>query len=115
MIVRIKDLRCRTVIGIYEWEREQSQNVVINIEYEFDGVKAAETDDISDAVDYKAMKERVIEEVESSHFYLLEKLASRVLEIVMSDRKVSRATVEVDKPHALRFAESVSVVCSRSR
>ena len=103
MIVRIKNLRCRTIIGIYDWE------------YEFDGAKAAETDDICDTVDYKALKREIVEQVESSRFYLLEKLASRALEVVMSDEKVTGATVEVDKPHALRLAESVSVVCSAGR
>ena len=48
-------------------------------------------------------------------FMLLEKLASEVLELVMVNQSVCRAEVEVDKPHALRFADSVSVSMSAGR
>ena len=115
MTIRIKDLRLRAVIGLNEWEREIEQDLIINIEMEFDGAKAAQTDDIQDTVDYKAMKRRIKEEVEHSQYHLLEALASHILEIVMGEKKVARATVEVDKPHALRFADSVSVRCSAER
>lgn len=115
MKIRIKNLRLRTVVGIYAWERKEAQDVIINIDLEFDGSQAAESDQIKDTVDYKALKKRVIAEVETSHFQLLEKLASHILDIVMSDLKVYRARVEVDKPNALRFADSVSVECSAER
>ena len=115
MLIRIKNLRLRTIIGINDWERRDRQDVVINVEIEFDGARAARSDAISDTVDYKAITKRIISEVESAEFFLLERLASRVLEVVMQDTKVERATVEVDKPHALRFADSVSVVCTATR
>jgi D-erythro-7,8-dihydroneopterin triphosphate epimerase len=53
--------------------------------------------------------------VEDGQFMLLEKLASEVLELVMENELVCQAKVEVDKPHALRFADSVSVSMSASR
>jgi len=115
MIVRIKNLRLRTVVGTNDWERKQLQDVIINIEMDFDGSKVAETDDLKNTVDYKKVKQRIIREVEQSRFYLLDKLASHVLRIVMEEEKVQRATVEVDKPMALRFADSVSVCCSAER
>ncbi len=112
MKIRIKDLRLRTIVGVYEWEQKQPQEVVVNVELEFDGDQAARTDDLADSVDYKALKRRLLDEVQYCRYKLLEKLARHVLDIVLDDEKVLRATVEVDKPHALRFAESVSVVCS---
>ncbi len=115
MKIRIKNLRVRTIIGIYEWEREHLQEVVVNVEMAFDGSRAVKTDAIEDTVNYKALKKRIIDEVENSDFQLLEKLADHILNIVMDDPKVKNATVEVDKPHALRFADSVSVVCSGDR
>ena len=115
MMIRIKNLRLRTVVGTNDWEREAPQDVIINIEMEFDGTKAAETDRLDDTVNYKAVKRRIIDAVEGSHFYLLEKLADRVLKTVMEEKRVRRAVVEIDKPHALRFADSVSVCSSAER
>ena|SRR3989338_7432688 len=111
MIARIKNLRLRTIIGIFDWERTEKQDVIINAEIEFDGAKAANSDDIKDTVDYKTMNKKIIEAVESSKFFLLEKLADTILKIIMEDRKVIKAKVEVDKPGALRFADSVSIEC----
>lgn len=115
MVVHIKNLRLRTVIGANDWERDRRQDVIINVEFEFDGTSAAQTDDLKDTVDYKAMKRRIIDAVEHSEFFLLEKLAARILELVMQDDRVERALIEVDKPNALRFADSVSVSCSAER
>ena len=115
MLIRIKNLRVRTIIGINEWERDAPQDVIINIEMELDGKRVSQTDSIDDTVDYKVLKRRILREVEGSQFFLLDKLASHVLDIVMEEQKVERATVEVDKPNALRFADSVSVLCSAEK
>lgn len=115
MRIRIKNLRLRTIIGVNEWERRDRQDVVVNVEIEFDGSRAAETDDLRHTVDYKAITKRIIEEVENSRFNLLEALAQRVLDVVLQQEGVIAAQVEIDKPHALRFADSVSIVCSAKR
>jgi D-erythro-7,8-dihydroneopterin triphosphate epimerase len=115
MIIRIKNLRLRTIIGVNDWERTQAQEIIVNIEMELDGAKAAASDDIADTVDYKSLKRQIMAEVENSSYFLLEKLSARILEIVRADSRVQRATVEVDKPSALRFADSVSVSCSFQR
>ncbi|MBN1780251.1 dihydroneopterin aldolase [bacterium] len=115
MKIKIKNLRLRTIVGIYAWERKETQDVIINITIEFDGSGAAQTDNVRNTVDYKALKKRIVSEVESSRFKLLEKLADHVLRIILEDKKVLSARVEVDKPHALRFADSVSVTCTGSR
>ena len=113
--IHIKNLRVRTIIGVYDWEQAHPQDIVLNVRMDFDATAAAASDDVADAVDYKAIKQRIVELAESSHFKLLEKLAAAMLEIIMSDEKVLSATVEIDKPHALQFTDSVSVTCSASR
>jgi D-erythro-7,8-dihydroneopterin triphosphate epimerase len=60
-------------------------------------------------------KYRIVEEVEKTSFYLIERLAGFILDIVFENNKVTKATVEIDKPHALRFAESVSLELTRER
>ena len=113
--IKIKDLKLRAVLGVEEWERKTKQDIVINVSLDFDISKSAESDDLNDTVDYKSMKQNIIRFVENSHFFLVEKLLAGVVDICMSDPLVERASVEIDKPHALRFAESVSVSLTKSR
>lgn len=115
MIIRIKNLHLRTVVGINEWERKDFQEVLLNIEMELNGQMVARSDAIQDTVDYKKVTKKVIAEVEKATYGLIDTLAHHVLDLVMREEKVLRARVEVDKPHALRFADSVSVVCSADR
>jgi D-erythro-7,8-dihydroneopterin triphosphate epimerase len=115
MVIRIKNLRLRTVIGVHEWERRAKQEIIVNLSMEFDGSAAARSDDLNDAIDYSAIKRRLLEKVEQTQFFLLEKLVEYILDLVMEEHRITSASVEVDKPHALRFAESVSVTSSRRR
>ena len=113
--VRITDLLLRTIIGIHDWERKEKQDVIINISLEYDSRQCRQLDSIKAAVDYRSLTKRIIEKVEASQFYLLEKLADFILKMVMENSKVKQATVRVDKPQALRFARSVSVELSSKR
>lgn len=107
--IRIKNLALRTIIGTTDYERRDKQDILVNVALEVDASKAVETDNIAEALNYRTLCKRIIEEVEGSDYFLLEKLAASVLEIVMGMEEVLWARVRVDKPHALRFAESVSV------
>lgn len=109
MLIHITNLRLRTVIGTNGWERQTTQDVVLNIELEFDGSKAAESDDLADTVNYKDLTDRVVEMVEGSRFYLMEKLAAETAKLLMSEPRVQRAKVRADKPRALSRSDSVSV------
>jgi D-erythro-7,8-dihydroneopterin triphosphate epimerase len=113
--IRITDLALRTIIGINEWERHHPQDIVINVSMDFDPSAAVESDRIEDTVDYKGTKRRIMELVERSQFGLIEKLAHAILGLVMDDTRVLAARVRVDKPHALRFADSVSVEMAAER
>jgi len=107
--IRIDNLKLRAIIGIHDWEREHKQDIVINVQMEFDASKSIESDKIEDTVDYKVITKRIIKEVDASNFQLLEKLTQLILNIVMENKRVQEATVRVDKPFALRFADSVSI------
>lgn len=113
--ILIRDLALRCVIGIYPEERRARQDVILNLVLECDVRRAAATDRIEDAVDYKEIKRRVIEHVEGSSHGLIETLAGRVASLCLENRRVRRVTVTVDKPGALRFARSVAVEVTRSR
>lgn len=107
--IHIKNLRLRTFIGFNPEEQAKKQDVVVNVEIHYDATCAAATDAVAEALDYKAITKHIIAQVEEHHFLLLEKIAHDVLDIVMAEPAVLEATVEVDKPHALRFADSVSL------
>lgn len=107
-IIRITNLRLRTFVGFNPEERSKQQDVVINVEIHHTAAAAALQDDVSQALDYKAVSKAIIRHVESGRFLLLEKLTADLLAICTSNPAVTRARVTVDKPHALRFADSVS-------
>lgn len=113
--IRITDLRLRAIIGTNDWERKKKQDVVVNIVFDYDAARASASDHLRHAVDYKEMTKAVIKEVEASRFFLLEKLAAVILKTVLTFPKVKEASVRVDKPKALRFADSVSVELTRKR
>ncbi len=58
--------------------------MIINIQMEFDGTKAAESDQIKDTVDYDTISKKIIHGVESSQFFLVEKLAAHILKLILS-------------------------------
>ena len=109
MIIKIENLRLRTIIGVFDWEKEKKQDVILNIEMEFDGTKAAESDKLEDTVDYKSLNKSIIEFVEKGNFNLLERMVSGIGNIIMEDKRISKTTVKAEKPGALRFADSVSL------
>jgi len=115
MIIKIENLKLRTIVGIYDWEKEKKQDVIINIEMEFDGTKAIETDSIDDTIDYKTITKEIIEIVEGQEFNLIERIAGEAMKIVMRNEKVQKASVRVDKPGALRFTDTVSVTQTDQR
>lgn len=113
--IHIRDLLVRTIVGIREWEREKKQDVVLNITLHADLAAACRSDAIEDTVDYVAIKRNVIDTVERSSFYLVERLAQAVADVCLQDERVKRADVLLEKPGALRFARTVAVEITRER
>lgn len=113
--IHIRDLLVRCIVGIYEGERLEKQDVVINITLYADLRKACRSDSLEDTIDYKAIKKKVIAAVEASSFLLVERLAERIAEVCLENPSVRRATVLVEKPGALRFARTVGVEITRER
>lgn len=114
MIIRLKNMRLLAIIGVNSWERTERQAVVVNAEIEFDGSRAAVTDSLEDTLDYRTISKKIVQLVETSEFFLVEKLADQILKSVLDTPKVLRARVEVDKPFAIKCAESTSVEVSGS-
>lgn len=113
--IEIHDLLLRCIIGINEDERKNKQDVVINLKLWTDTRAAGASDDINQTVNYRTVTKQVIEQVENSHYFLVEALAERIAEICLREPGVGQVEVAVEKPGALRYARSVGVRIVRSR
>jgi D-erythro-7,8-dihydroneopterin triphosphate epimerase len=113
--IRIKGLFLRTIIGINDDEREHKQDVRINLALTVDARPAGLSDDINDAVNYRTIAKDVIDLVENSRFFLVERMAEEIARLCLSDPRVTGVRVSIEKPAALRFARSVGVSIHRSR
>ncbi len=111
----IQDLRLRGKIGVADWEKKARQDLIINIRIGHDQRPAAETDDVEKTVDYRVIRDRIVEHVEGIPHELIETLAEHLATMVLEDEKVQEVRVRVDKPGALRFEHSVAVEIERSR
>lgn len=111
----IKELLLRGIIGINEDERVNQQDILVNITIFADTRKAAVTDDIEDAVNYRTITKRIIEHVEGSADFLVEKLVNDIARIILTEFSAERVIVRVEKPGALRFAQSVGIEIERTR
>jgi dihydroneopterin aldolase len=112
--VFIEALEIECVIGIYDWERKIRQPVVLDLEMAFDNRVPAATDAIEDTLDYKAVSKRLIQFVSESEFGLVETLAERCAQIVLSEFGVTQLRLKLSKPGAVRGSKAVGVIIERS-
>ncbi len=109
----LKDLRVRAIVGIWDWERRMPQDIGIDLEMAADIRAAAERDHIDATLDYKAVSRRVVELVQGSSFQLVETLAERIAEAVMTEFAVPWVKVVVRKPFAIRGSRDVGICIER--
>jgi dihydroneopterin aldolase len=113
-IVYIRELEIRTIIGVFDWERDQRQVVSLDLELGTDN-RAAATDSIDKALDYKAVSKRLIDFVENSEFFLVETLAERIADILLKEFKVPWLKLRVGKPGAVTGSKDVGVIIIRGK
>jgi FolB domain-containing protein len=112
--VIIKNLIARGVIGVYDWEREKPQEISINITLFGDLTKAGRTDNIEDSINYKTIAKGAQSLAENCERLTVEALAEDIASFCLESEEVARVIVRVEKPGAVRFAESVGVEIERS-
>lgn len=103
--------------GVFDFERADGQDFVVDVELELDTRQAAASDELGDTVDYGALASGLAEVIGGELVNLLETLAARLAEVCLADQKVRAATVTVHKPGApipLAFAD-VAVTIRRER
>jgi 7,8-dihydroneopterin aldolase/epimerase/oxygenase len=112
-IVYIKGLEVKTVIGVYDWEREIKQPISVDLDIASDMGKAAATDDHQYVLDYKIVCVRVTEFIEQSQLQLLEAMAEAIAQLILDEFKVPWVRVKLSKPAAITGAREVGVVIER--
>ena len=112
--VIIKNLLARGIIGIRDWERKRAQDILINITLYTDTHQAAKTDSINDCADYSTISKKVLAHAESAGRFTVEALVNDLAGLCLQETNVKRVIVRVEKPGAVRFAESVGVEIERS-
>ncbi len=113
--LKIKNLLLRSYVGFNPHEIGKRQDVMLNMTINYQSGQEELSDAPGDALDYRTITKEIIEKVENGRFNLLEALARMVLDTIMQYERVQSAEVEVDKLHALRFSESVSVTLSAQK
>jgi FolB domain-containing protein len=113
--VIIKNLIARGIIGVYDWERDKPQEISINITLFGDLKKAGESDDIEDSINYKTVAKGAQSLAENCQRLTVEALANDIALFCLETPGVIKVIVRVEKPGAVRFAESVGVEIERSK
>jgi dihydroneopterin aldolase len=110
----IHALKTETIVGIFDWERQVKQTVVMDIEFSADIRKAAISDSIDDTLNYKGVAKRVLAFVDESSFHLVETLAEHIAMLILEEFGVSWVSITLSKPGAIRSSRDVGVMLERT-
>jgi dihydroneopterin aldolase len=115
--IELRGLRVRGRHGVFEHERRDGQDFVVDVTVWIDLAAAAASDDLADTLHYGELAERVAAVVGGEPYELIESVAGRIADDVLTDERVMGVEVTLHKPQApipLEFAD-VAVVVSRTR
>ena len=110
MIIKIKNLKLRTRIGVYKWEETIDRELIINVEITTNLTQSLYSDNISDTIDYDQVIAKVKNLVETKRFKLIEKIAQSLMELILSDLRIQKCKLEIDKVGIFDYVDSVSVI-----
>ncbi len=113
--VFITGLKARGILGINDWERENPQEILIDLVLFTDLRKIGESDDIRDGVNYRTVAKLVLAHVETSGRFTVEALAEDLAHLCLAEAGVQKVRVRVEKPGAVRFSRSVGVEIERAK
>src|SRR3984957_14633411 len=111
----LRALKTEAIIGIFDWERQVKQTVIVRTEISADIRKAALSDSIDDTLNYKRVAKRVLAFVEESKFHLVETLAEHIAMLILEDFGIAWGRISLIKPRAIRSSRDVGVSLERDR
>ena len=98
----LKECRFECVIGVFPEEREEKQPVIIDAELALDIRKAAASDAMEGAVDYRAVHELMKKHAEDEKYFLFETLAEKLAEAILKKFPVESVTLTIKKPKPMQ-------------
>lgn len=110
----IEQLTIVTCIGVYAWEQQIRQKLLLDIEMDWDTRAAASSDDVHHCLDYLSVSEAVIQHVQSGRFALVERVAQEVADLLINRFHTRRVRIKVSKPGAIAEAKTVGVIIERA-
>jgi dihydroneopterin aldolase len=111
----ISNLLTAGIIGVDHPERDQPQSILINLTLYLDTHKAGKSDNILDTVNYAIVSKAIKEEVSTSQFFTIEALSEHLADYILSAFSVKFVKLKVEKPNAIKSAQSVGVEIVRSK
>ncbi len=111
----IHALKTEAIIGIFDWERQVKQTVIVDLEMSTDIRKAALSDSIDDTLNYKRVAKRVLAFIEASQFHLVETMAEQIAMLVLSEFNVAGVRLTLSKPGAVRSSRDVGIGIERTQ
>ena len=112
-IIFLHGIEANCVVGVWEWEKQITQKIIVDLDVSADIATSAASDELSDTLNYKAVAEAVIEMLEVSRFQLIETMAEEVAKLVMNDFSVSWIKVRINKGGAVKHVRNVGVQIER--
>ena len=107
-------LKAEAIIGIYDWERQVRQTVIVDLEMGADVRKAALSDSIDDTLNYKRVAKRLLAFIEASQYHLVETLTEQIAMLLLAEFGLSWVRVVLSKPGAVRRSRDVGIIVERN-
>jgi dihydroneopterin aldolase len=114
-IIFLHELKVKTLIGVYPWERDVEQIIQLDLEIALPDSRACQTDKIEDALDYSLIVRRINETLSQKHFSLLEALAEHIAQIVLGEFRSPWTRISVAKLGAIRGVKKLGICIERRR
>ena len=115
MIIKIKNFKFTSILGIYEWEEKIQREIIINAKIETDYDQARFTNNIKDTIDYHELITKIKNLLNSKKFKLIEEMVQQTLDLIMEDKRIKKCEVEIDKVGIVENVDSFSITLSQER
>jgi dihydroneopterin aldolase len=112
-IIYLHGLKADANIGVWEWEKQITQQLSIDLDMGTDIRPAAASDLLEDTLNYKEVAKRIVGFIEANHFDLVETLAERIAAILRDEFEIPWCRVKLNKQGAINGGRDVGVIIER--
>lgn len=109
----IRQLKVSAQIGILPWERENRQDIFLDVDIAVDANQIAQTDDINHTVDYAKVRDCISQFIAQRRFNLLEALGHKVADLLIENFKIQWLRLTVSKPQAFEDDTLAGIIIER--